>query len=137
MPKTNTTLEELAAKPRWTADDARRVLGAQAGGETQEQLGARLRLDPGRLSRWRSRLARLDAAPPMAGPGSAASRRTRRQASRRPAPTVAFAEAGAMTLGRARPSVIIEMTDEHLRVEVWDPSTLEVCLAALRARPVR
>lgn len=131
--KTNTSLEVVVAKRRWTAEDARRVLAEQAAGETQERLAQRLGLDAGRLSRWHARLARLGSASP--------SPKARRGTGRRGTPVsnteIAFTAAGSMTLGRPRPCAIVEVVEGHLRIEVWEPSSLVACIEAARSETTR
>lgn len=116
-------LQTLVRKPRWTADDAQRVLAAIGPLETQRDFGARMGVDPARLSRWKSKL------PPAPRPA-----RGREPAERRADPQPTFAHVATLTLGRRPPLAVVELIAEQVRFEFHDLEHGEACLiSALRA----
>ena len=59
------SIDAIAARPRWTAEDATKVLeAAAASGLPLAKFAEQRGLAPQRLSRWRRRLGRPSGAPP-------------------------------------------------------------------------
>ena len=95
-----------------------------APGETQQAFGARLGVDPGRLSRWKCRLQR-------AAPRSRLPTRSLTRSRSAVEPVTAFAHVGTVTLGRPTPFAVVELVADQVRVELHSLEHGDACLASV------